>query len=307
LLDDVVASFLDSVTEREFDAPFLALLRAHGYTKIHLLHGQFEFGKDMIAQRGDSPTQFAFQTKAGNIALPQWSSQVRGQIEVMRTNDLAHPDFDADLPREGVLVLTGRLTGGARLEAQNYKTHASAAEEPGFEIWDRERLIELFAASPQVGLTGFADGPFLELIGRIDQGKVTELRLERFSERWIGGPDGIDWRAVLEAALIANRLRVVGRLDLAGFASLCLLRAIWTTAHGTTPPSDTTCEQADMAKTMFAATGVPCGTNGQTLSSIRRNWSRTTLVCSSLTPCNVRGPLRFSVYTACARQARRRK
>jgi hypothetical protein len=254
LLEDVVASFLDSVTEREFDAPFLALLRAHGFSKIHLLHGQFEFGKDMIAQRGDPPTQFVFQTKEGDINLGKWTSSVRGQVDVMRLNTLAHPDFDPALPREGILVLTGRLIGGAPLEVQNYVQQVGTAE-PTFDVWDRERLIELFTASPGAGLMGSSDGPLLELIGRIDLEKVTESRIERFSERWIGGAEGAHWKALLEAAVVANRLRGAERLDLAAFTSLCLLRAIWATVHGTEELPETVTAQHEAAVAMFDAYG----------------------------------------------------
>ena len=51
MLDDAVDSYLDSVTERAFDEPLLALLRAQGFVDIHLVHGGFEFGKDVIAKR----------------------------------------------------------------------------------------------------------------------------------------------------------------------------------------------------------------------------------------------------------------
>lgn len=274
MLDDAVASFLDAVTEREFDAPFVALLRSHGYSKIHLLHGQFEFGKDVIAQLEQPPTQFAFQTKAGNIGLPQWTSEVRGQIEVLRLNPLAHPDYDTTLPREGVLVLTGRLVGGAPLDVQSYKqridrmraggavlskiplvrgyaSRRKRIEEPGFDVWDRERLIELMTASPEAGLTGFSDGPLLELLGRIDQSRLGESRLERFTERWIGGSDGIEWRALLEASLVANRLRRAGRLDLACFTALCVIRAVWASVHGVEPPPGSAVEQRNVAAAMF--------------------------------------------------------
>ncbi len=47
LLRDVVAAFLDEVTEREIDAPPLALL---GFYDVHFLHGGFEFGQDFIAK-----------------------------------------------------------------------------------------------------------------------------------------------------------------------------------------------------------------------------------------------------------------
>jgi hypothetical protein len=54
VLRDVVAGFLDTVTEREFDGPLIALLAARGFTDVHFLHGAFEFGKDFIA-KGPKP------------------------------------------------------------------------------------------------------------------------------------------------------------------------------------------------------------------------------------------------------------
>jgi hypothetical protein len=113
LLDVVAANFLDSVTEREFDAPLVALLRAAGFTDIHALHGQFEYGKDFIAKAGAPFTQYAFQSKAGDIGLPRWTA-MRGQIDLLRTNELAHPGFDRALMRR----LSGTLSDGFARAAQ---------------------------------------------------------------------------------------------------------------------------------------------------------------------------------------------
>jgi Restriction endonuclease len=53
LLSDAVAAFLSSVSERAFDQALLAVLRAHGFERVHLVHGQREFGKDIIGQRDE--------------------------------------------------------------------------------------------------------------------------------------------------------------------------------------------------------------------------------------------------------------
>jgi hypothetical protein len=45
MLNDAIAGFLAAVTEREFDEPLLALLRASGFEEIHYLHGSFEFAR----------------------------------------------------------------------------------------------------------------------------------------------------------------------------------------------------------------------------------------------------------------------
>ena len=69
-----------------------------------------------------------FQTKAGDIALTDWHS-CRGQLDLLRTNALAHPSFNRMLPRKGVFVITGRLLGGAPLAAQDYAEHLRASRK----------------------------------------------------------------------------------------------------------------------------------------------------------------------------------
>jgi hypothetical protein len=90
MLDDVIGNYIDSLTEREFDAPFMALLRLHGFFDIHFRHGSFEFGKDFIAKRVEDgkPYQYTFQTKAGDIGLAEWNV-CRGQVDMLRTDTLS--------------------------------------------------------------------------------------------------------------------------------------------------------------------------------------------------------------------------
>ena len=48
MIDAVVANFIDSVGEREFDAAFMALLRSRGFYDIHFTHGNYEFGSPKL-------------------------------------------------------------------------------------------------------------------------------------------------------------------------------------------------------------------------------------------------------------------
>jgi hypothetical protein len=252
LLDDVVGSFLDSVGEREFDAPLMALLRSHGFTDI-FVHGQYEFGKDVIAKSEDgAPVQYVLQSKAGDLGLSQWTG-IRGQIDLLRTNELSHPSFDRTLPRRAVLVITGRLIGGAPLEIQDYRRQSAERGETPLEVWDRERLIELMTRSPEAGLAGAAEAPLLELIAHIDSHRVSELELESYARRWVESEKPVSWRALLEAAVIANRLVRSDRLDLTCFTALALLRGVWASVHGVEPPPGAALEQADLARAMFTA------------------------------------------------------
>ena len=263
MLRDVVAGFLDSATEREFDAPLMALLAARGFTDVHFLHGAFEFGKDFIA-KGTKPLggdvgagepvswirhQFAIQSKAGDLGLPEWRA-VRPQLDEARLDDLAHPAFDRELPRAAVLVTTGRLTGGAAVQAGDYRAAERRRGRPDFEVWDRERLLEWLADSPEAGLAGASDGPVLALAGAIDESTVTFAALERRGRAWLPAVPGTlegatdpaaevaarRRRAAVEAAVLGNRLRRHGRTDLAAMTALLLLRSAW--CHALSRPSE---------------------------------------------------------------------
>jgi hypothetical protein len=251
MLSVVVERYLDSLEEREFDAPFIALLRAMGYWDIHFLHGSFEFGKDFIAKaevEGVS-TQFAFQTKAGDINLKAWN-ECRGQIDMLRTDATAHPSFDATLPRKAVFVTTGRLVGAAAAAAQQYRSYLAARGELDFTSWDKQDLIDRITTDPQVLLASDAQGAFLTLIGQIDQGKTVESDIERYSRRWLSSPKTL-FQLTIEAAVLAQRLRRVERLDLSCFAVLALLRAAWMRSHAKDPVDSTALFTADAAAEMF--------------------------------------------------------
>jgi hypothetical protein len=280
VLRDVVAGYLDTVTEREFDAPLLALLGARGFTDVHFLHGAFEFGKDFIAKGlkpadGDIGTgnpaawiqhQFALQSKAGDLGLKEWR-EVRGQLDEARLDGLAHPSFDQDLPRAGVLVATGRLTGGAAVQAGAYREAERHRGRPDFEVWDRERLLDWLTDSPDAGLAGTSDGPILALAGAIDADEITFTALERHARAWLPAVPGSltaatdpaseiasrQRRAAVEAAVLGNRLRRHGRVDLAAMTALLLLRAAWCHALASTPGTAVGRTQATQAAIrMFA-------------------------------------------------------
>ncbi len=251
MLSDVVGHYLDSLEEREFDAPFIALLRALGYWDIHFLHGSFEFGKDFIAKAevDGVATQFAFQTKAGDINLRAWN-ECRGQIDMLRTDATAHPSFEEALPRKAVFVTTGRLVGAAAAAVQEYRSYLAARGELDFTSWDKQDLIERISIDPQVLLASDSQGAFLTLIGQIDQGKTVESDIERYSRRWLSSPKTL-FQLTIEAAVIAQRLRRAERLDLSCLAVLALMRAAWMRSHAKDPVDSTAVFTADNAAEMF--------------------------------------------------------
>src|SRR5712664_3622786 len=203
MLADVIGNYVDSLTEREFDEPFIVLLRLHEFTDIHFLHGSFEFGKDFIAKRVEEGIkyQYAFQTKAGDVGISEWN-QCRGQIDMLRTDALAHPNFDKNLIRRARFVITGRLVGGAGLAAQQYSEHLQALGEMQFLTWDRDTIVEMLAVDPS-SLSG-SPAALLQILG--SQRKLLNFAvLEKHSRTWIQSECSTEsLRIVLEAAVIAH-------------------------------------------------------------------------------------------------------
>lgn len=239
MLDDALAAFLDSVSERDFDEPLLALLRSLGFERIHLVHGKSEYGKDVIAQRDGK--QWTFQSKAGNVTQGAFRD-MRGQLDELRLSELSHPAFDRALPREPILVLTGRLSGNAPIAAQEYSEQARAKGEPGLEVWSRDTLMEKFVGSEEGVLRGSTDGQLLSLMGSIDGAGATMDTIELFSRRWLEW-DGVrlGGLGVVEAALACEALAGKERLDLACHLALCLVTAASSAAleeNGSNPAQD---------------------------------------------------------------------
>lgn len=147
----VLENWIDGLSEREFDGPFITLLRAQGFFDIHFTHGQYEFGKDFIAKRveGKSTVQYGFQSKAGDIAGGTWD-QIHGQIEELVATWLAHPNYDKNLPLEHRLVCTGELKGKAVLSARQYREQVLARGAGNFLVWSRGNLVDMLSGqSPE--------------------------------------------------------------------------------------------------------------------------------------------------------------
>lgn len=228
MLRDVVGTFLDTLTEREFDGPLLALLHARGFTDIHFIHGAFEFGKDVLAKRTDPDTgetrQYVIQSKAGDIGQPEWRA-VRPQLEECEYNTIGHPSFDPDLPRVAVLVTTGRLKGAAPADVTEYRKSVEARGLADLEIWERPDVVEWLCHDPIVGVAGDeVQADLMGMLTSVRDGGITDRRIESYARRWLP-PSGSASRASVEAAILVNALLRTKRLDLAMCVGLQLVRA----------------------------------------------------------------------------------
>ena len=250
-LVDAVAGYVENLTEREFDAPFIALLYRLGYTRVHLVHGPYEFGKDFIAQREENGTlhQYCFQSKAGDLGTSGWRD-VSQQVEAMRTGSVVHPDFDPALHRRLVVVTNGRLKGGAGTEFQNYNEYHSGRGESPAELWDIDHLVPQFEAIFIEGVPVRARARTLEMLGRLGQGTGDRRALREFSREWFAPALGPKerWGHVLTGALLAKEAFDHGREDLASQVAFLLIRAAWENPSSAQPNP----AELDVARRLFS-------------------------------------------------------
>jgi hypothetical protein len=236
LLDDVIASYLATLSEVEFFDAFAAVLNANGFYDVERTHGPGELGRDFIAKRSENGFvwQYAIQTKAGNMRVHDWR-EARNQIEDIRLGPHSMPGFDADLPRRAILALTGRLVGAtAPSSAHGYKSEYDT-ETFIFDVWPLERLITMMVDAPEIGLAGTPDAAVLGAVAAIHVRAFREEHLDELSLGWIS-PGGSDlWRAALVALVVSARLARSNRKDLAALVGPHLIRATWASVHAMEP------------------------------------------------------------------------
>jgi hypothetical protein len=229
-LADAVAGYVETLDERGFDSPFIALLHHFGFNDVHLTHGQYEFGKDFIARRVENSVeyQYCIQSKAGDLRTKDWR-EVCEQIESMRYGSVVHPSFNADLPRRLIVVITGRLKGGAGVEFQNYNEHQLRKEETPVELWDFDTLVPQLAEILIAGVPVRERARTIELWGKLSSGEGTWAELRQYSRHWFaaGLTDRARWEHTITGAMLAHQASLAGREDLASCLAFLLIRREW--------------------------------------------------------------------------------
>jgi len=252
-LADAVAAYVEGLTEREFDAPLLALLRRLGFQHVHVVHGAYEFGRDFVARRHEDGVeyQYCLQSKAGDLASAGWRD-VRQQVDAMRSGSVVHPDFDPSLRRRLVVVTNGRLKGGAGVEFQDYNRYHQDREEVPTELWDIDWLVPQFEAVLVEGVPAKDRARTLEMLGRLGQGAGSRLDLREYARAWfqpVLGP-AQRWGNVLTGAMLAKEAAAHGREDLAAQVAFLLLRAAWENPPEADRPDRT---ELAVARRLFSA------------------------------------------------------
>ncbi len=111
----LVEDWLDSASERSYQAPFCQILLARGYTVLHSTrHGPIEFGKDIIA-RAPGGTLCAYQLKGnpGSRMTAVQLREIKGQLLELVSQPIQLPGIPIT-DHQSFLVTNGEVEEEAR-------------------------------------------------------------------------------------------------------------------------------------------------------------------------------------------------
>lgn len=250
MLRRVVEDYLGAIhRERDYDFLFMSLLSDLGFYDIHFTHGTVEFGKDFIAKlnEDEQPVQFAFQSKAGNVNITAWRSIV-GQLNEAMLVPLSHPNFDAHLPRQIVLVSNGELQGIAKTSFDNYQTEQKRLGHRPPIFWGKSQLADRLINSGVNSIHRATEqgyrhlSSFFSLYSEAIRKTVTSRQIERYSQLWFDASVPWNTRVLIcasEAEIIATACERNGLLYEAITMHIAALRFLMYSLHQEEGPQDT--------------------------------------------------------------------
>ena len=142
MIEKLLENWLDSASERSYQAVFVQMLAAEGYTVLHSTrHCLLEFGKDILAVAPDG-VGCAFQLKGdarGRMTISHFRSEIQGQLLQLASQTPAYPGFPQGVHRS-YLVSNGQFEE----EVQTAVAQMNAGPIPSkIELWSRGKLLEL--------------------------------------------------------------------------------------------------------------------------------------------------------------------
>jgi len=110
VLEKLLENWLDSASERSYQASFVQMLAAQGYCVLHSTrHCALEFGKDVIAIDSDG-VPCAFQLKGkpgGRLGLSEFRTDLQQQLIQLMSQPIVYPGIPEGLVHRSYLVSNG--------------------------------------------------------------------------------------------------------------------------------------------------------------------------------------------------------
>lgn len=114
-----IENWLTNTNELGYQLPFCQILVNEGFRLVHISkHNAFEQGKDIIAVDTKGRPHI-YQLKRGNVALGEWRSIVKAELEELIDLKIVHPSVNKSLKPIPYLVTNGYLEDTVRLQLDN--------------------------------------------------------------------------------------------------------------------------------------------------------------------------------------------
>ncbi len=169
MIEKLLENWLDSASERSYQAVFVQMLSAQGYRVVHSTrHTAMEFGKDVLAVSPDGQG-CAYQLKGtpgGRLGLREFRSDIQDQLVQLMSMAIVFPGFPEG-PHKSFLVNNGYFQEEVQRSADDLNRMPypskltliargdllSWCKEFGTALWpselrDTRALLELFLSDP---------------------------------------------------------------------------------------------------------------------------------------------------------------
>ena len=171
MIEKLLENWLDSASERSYQAVFVQMLNAQGYRVVRSTrHNVLEFGKDILAIAPDG-IGCAFQLKGnpgGRIGLSQFRSEIQPQLVQLMTQPVVYPGFPEGTHRS-YLVSNGYFEEEVIVAVQQLNLNSSYPSKVelisrgellpwchdfGVKLWpselsDTRTLLEIYLSDPK--------------------------------------------------------------------------------------------------------------------------------------------------------------
>ncbi|OIR16018.1 hypothetical protein GALL_35220 [mine drainage metagenome] len=142
MIEKLLENWLDSASERSYQAVFVQMLAAEGYTVLHSTrHCLLEFGKDILAVSPDG-VGCAFQLKGdprGRMTIGHFRSEIQGQLLQLTSQTPSYPGFPTGVHRS-YLVSNGQFDEEVQIAVAQMNSGYIPSK---IELWPRGKLLEL--------------------------------------------------------------------------------------------------------------------------------------------------------------------
>jgi len=212
VIEKLLENWLDSASERSYQAVFVQMLTAEGYTVLHSTrHCLLEFGKDILAIAPDG-VGCAFQLKGdpkGRMTIGTFRSEIQAQLLQLGSQSPQFPGFPAGVHRsflvsngqfeEEVQTAIAQMNMGmlpSKIHLWSRGHLVELCRRHGSSMWpselsDNRSLLEIYLASPRGQLPAETLCTMLESILHLKEADSTlgagELRRAAASAAWVTG------------------------------------------------------------------------------------------------------------------------